>query len=313
MLIPYLQSLFNVTFKTGYFPETWSEGYIVPLHKKGSVNNTDNYWGITLLSVLGKLFTRILNNRLTSWVERYNVYIEAEAGFRSEMSTSDNIFVLHGIITHMINQGKKLYCSFIEFSKAFDYVERNSLWSKLIKFGIRGKMMTILKGMYFSVKSRVWFNNKLSHEFSCFLGVRQRESLSAFLFSMFLNNIEEHLELNGFKGISMYVTKLFILLYADDIVVFSDSAEGLQNGLDSLFIYCQRWKLKINVMKTKIIVFREGGILPRNLHFTLNGECREMVKSFSYLRLVFSSGGSFNITEATLGSLYFKLLKTYFI
>jgi len=49
----------------------------------------------------------------------------------------------------------------------------------------------------------------------------------------------------------MYMTKLFILLYVDDIVVFSDWAEGLQKGLDSLFIYCQRWKLKINVMKTK--------------------------------------------------------------
>ena len=70
------------------------------------------------------------------------------------MSTSENIFVLHGIITHMINQGKKLYCSFIDFSKAFDYVERNSLWSKLIKLAIRGKMMTILKSMYSSVKSR---------------------------------------------------------------------------------------------------------------------------------------------------------------
>ena len=59
----------------------------------------------------------------------------------------------------------------------------------------------------------------------------------------------------------MYMTKLFILLYVDDIVVFSDSAEGLQKGLDSLFIYCQRWKLKINVMKTKKNVFRKGGIL----------------------------------------------------
>jgi len=89
------------------------------------------------------------------------VYIEAQAGFRSEMSTSDNIFVLHGIITHMINQGKKLYCSFIDFSKAFDDVERKSLWYKLIQYGIRGKMMTILK----SVFSRL--NNELSHAFSC--------------------------------------------------------------------------------------------------------------------------------------------------
>jgi len=54
---------------------------------------------------------------------------------------------------------------------------------------------------------------------------------------MFLNDIEEHLELNGFKGTSMYMTKLFILLHADDIVVVSDSAEGLQNDIESIFIY----------------------------------------------------------------------------
>ena len=55
----------------------------------------------------------------------------------------------------------------MDFSKAFDYVERNSLWSKLIQLGIRGKMMTLLKSMYSSVKSRVRFDNTLSHEFSC--------------------------------------------------------------------------------------------------------------------------------------------------
>ena len=164
VLILYLQSLFNVIFKTGYFTETWSEWYIVPLHKKGSINNPENYRGITLLSVLGKLFTRIL----TSWAESLNVYIEAQAGFRSGMSISDNIFVLTWYNYTYDKSRKKLYCSFIDFSKAFDYVERNSLWSKLIKLGIRGKMMTILKSMYSSVKSRVRFNNKLNHEFFCF-------------------------------------------------------------------------------------------------------------------------------------------------
>jgi len=80
----------------------------------------------------------------------------------------------------MISQGKKLYCSFIGFSKAFDYVERNTLWVKLIKLGIRGNMLTVLKSMYSHVKSRVRFNNNLGNEFSCFLGVRQGESLSPF-------------------------------------------------------------------------------------------------------------------------------------
>ena len=54
--------------------------------------------GITLLSTLGKLFTRVINNRLSQWAEEYSVYIEAQAGFRSGMGTVDNIFVLHGLI-----------------------------------------------------------------------------------------------------------------------------------------------------------------------------------------------------------------------
>ena len=69
----------------------------------------DNYRGITLLSSLGKLFTRIIDNRLKSWTEKYYVYIEAQSGFRANMGTVDNIFVLNGLITHVLNQGKQLY------------------------------------------------------------------------------------------------------------------------------------------------------------------------------------------------------------
>ena len=64
----------------------------------------------------------MLTNRLNSWADRYSVYIEAQAGFRPNMGTVDNIFVLHGIISHMLNEGKRLYCAFIDFTKAFGYV-----------------------------------------------------------------------------------------------------------------------------------------------------------------------------------------------
>ena len=95
------------------------------------------------------------------------------------MGTVDTIFVLHGILNHMLNKGKRLFCAFIDFSKAFDYVVRGNLWTKLIKLGIRGNILNIIKSIYYSVKSRVKMQNKLSDAYECLLGVRQGESLSS--------------------------------------------------------------------------------------------------------------------------------------
>ena len=107
--------LFNKLFEMGHFPEEWSEGYIIPLHKKGSINEVENFRGITLLSTLGKPFSRTINNRLSEWAEKYFILIEAQAGFRPWMSTVDNIFVLHSLITHFINRGKKVVLLFYRF------------------------------------------------------------------------------------------------------------------------------------------------------------------------------------------------------
>lgn len=299
-LLGTLFHLFNNIFKIGHFPESWSEGLVVPLHKKGNINEVNNFRGITLLSCIGKLFTRIINNRLYNWAENYNVFIEAQAGFRKGMSTVDNVFILHGLITHMVNQGKKLFCAFIDFTKAFDYVVRDNLWYKLIKLGLRGNILNIIKSMYTVVKSRVRYENKISEEFSCMLGVRQGECLSPFLFSMFLNDLEEEFIIQGIEGIDIGMIKLFLLLYADDIVIFSCTPEGLRNGLNYLSVYCQRWKLVVNTSKSNVMVFRKGGMLPRNLEFSFDNTILEIVNKFTYLGVVFTPGGSFTETQNML-------------
>ena len=94
----------------------------------------------TLFSTQGKLFTRILNNRLNKWAEEYNVYTEAHAGFRKHMSTIDNIFVPNGLITHCIDNNDYLYCWFVDFTKAFDYdyVERIFYGTNSLKLGSEG-------------------------------------------------------------------------------------------------------------------------------------------------------------------------------
>ena len=179
------------------------------------------------------------------------------------MSTVDNVFVLHSLITHYVNENKKLYSAFIYFKKAFDFVVKHILWYKLIQSGVRGKILNIVQSMYSSIKSRVKFDNNVSDDFTSFMGVRQGEYLSPFLFSIYLNDLENELILQGTDGFDLGMLKLYFLLYADDIVIFSETRDGLQRGLDILFEYCNRWKLTVNTDKTKIIVFRKGGSIPR--------------------------------------------------
>lgn len=188
----------------------------------------------------------------------------------------------------------------MDLSKAFDFINRDILWYKLIKLGVRGKLLDIIKSMYVNVKSRVKHGKELSDEFECYLGVRQSECLSPFLFSIYLNDIEDEFYLNGSRGVAINSVKLFLLLYADDFTIFSETPEGLQDGLNLLRDYCKRWKLMVNTDKTKVVVFRKGGILPKNMKFYYNDVEIQIVNSFSYLGIVFTPGGSFSNAQSTL-------------
>ena len=181
--------VFNLIFEKGVFPDSWLIGIIKPIYKTGDKNNTENYRPITLLSCLGKLFTAVLNNRLKLYLESYDVLSEAQAGFRKEYSTSDHMFTLYGLIELMKARKKKLYCTFIDFSKAFDSVWRIGLWGKLIQNGINGKCFQVIYSMYQGIKSCVSAHNTLTDYFLCCVGVRQGKNLSPLLFSLFVNSL----------------------------------------------------------------------------------------------------------------------------
>ena len=138
----------------------------------------------------------------------------------------------------------------------------DNLWFKLIHLGLRGNILNIIKSIYESIKSRVKFCDKLGNEFFCSLGVRQGECFSPLLFSLFVIDIEDHFSHSGFEGLELHMFKIFLLLYADDIVIFANSAEELQYGLDSLPVYCNRWRMKVNVSKTELLILRKGGLIP---------------------------------------------------
>ena len=123
-----------------------------------------------------------------------------------------------------INSGKKLYTFFIDFSKAFDYVVRDNLWYELLQYGIGSNKLKIIMSMYKCVKTKVFVNDQTSTSIEYKLGVRQGECLSPFLFAMYVNDMEEALSCRN-TGVTVDDVKLFLLFYADDAVIFAESAE----------------------------------------------------------------------------------------
>ena len=113
VLIPHLFILFNNILESGIYPNGWCEAILCPLHKNGSVNEVGNYRGISLLPVLSKVFTKILNNRLVKWAESHNLQKEEQAGYRKNYSTIDQIFSLQALC-QKYNPKKegKILCSF---------------------------------------------------------------------------------------------------------------------------------------------------------------------------------------------------------
>ena len=110
-----------------------------PVFKKGNVNDANNYRGISLVNCI--LFTSILNKRLLKWDKDNSVKMDAQFGFRPGLGTVDAIFVLQSLVNkHLRKKGGRLYCCFINYRKAFDFVNRSKLWIKLTMIGIKGKM-----------------------------------------------------------------------------------------------------------------------------------------------------------------------------
>jgi hypothetical protein len=301
--IPFLTKLFNSIFSKGIYPSEWSKAIVVPIHKKGSLHDVDNYRGISLLSIISKCYTKVLNKRLTTWLDSNHIISECQAGFRKCYSTVDQIFNLNALIQRTLaKKGRKLYVAFVDFKKAFDSVRHGKLFECLIKTGVKGKFLEALKAMYSSLVSCIRVNDVYSDFFECPVGVRQGCVLSPTLFSIFINQLANHMNEAGRHGVQMLpgLLELFILLFADDVALLSLSPVGLQNQLNILENFCSQIQLEINVQKTKIMVFRKGGVLSKHEQWYLYNEKVEIVNQYCYLGYIFTPSASPKIGTSQL-------------
>ena len=163
---------------------------ISPIYKNnGDKTNLDNYSRIAILSCFRKLFTAALNNRLNYYLESMNILCEELAEFHKKYGTTDHSFDLKFIIDLYLFRGKKLYCAFIDYKKAFDSVNRSFLLQKLLRHHVDGKMIKIIHNLYANAKSCVQMGHAKSESFVSSIGVHQGENLSPILLSIFLNDL----------------------------------------------------------------------------------------------------------------------------
>ena len=169
-----LHRFFNYCFSNGVVPELWKYGIINPVSKAGAKDNRVplNYRGITLTSSVYKLFCSVLYNRIAEWAEANDVIADEQNGFRKKRSCLDHIATLTTIIDTRKKLKKATFCSFVDFSKAFDHIDRNMLWNKLSALGLHGNILDCLIALYENVKCCVRVNGCFTDWFPVDIGVK---------------------------------------------------------------------------------------------------------------------------------------------
>ena len=280
-LVPYITEVLNYIIEFREFPDVWSCGIKSAIFKSGSRNQVDNYRGITILPIMEKIFEIAGYKRLYFVNEAFDDVDKFNGGFVCDSRTSDNMFIVDGLIERQLALGKQLFVCFVDFAKAFDLVNRHILFYKIIRNGWKGRVIDTIRSLYKQGHFRVKCAGKISPPILNQLGVNQ--GASGLLFRKYMQDISEYLS----KEVGVCVSKEIVvhLLWADDLILFSDSAEGLQKQLGGLYKYCGNNHMIVNETKIKVMCFGKN----TKIQVKYNGVLVEQVNQYKYLGNILTS------------------------
>jgi hypothetical protein len=296
-----LFNMYRKCFIQGKIPSSWRKAIIAPIFKNGKKDPHEplNYRGISLLSCISKGFTNIINKRLSDYYETFRLFAEEQNGFRSGRACIDHIFSLTSIIRNAIAKKSEIFACFVDFQKAFDFVDRDLLMYKLLSDNVNGKFYEVIKSIYSSTMACIRINGKHTNWFDINHGVRQGDSLSTTLFAIYINDLAQ--ELNNLKcGIDFNESHISTLFYADDIVLISNNAENLQQQILCVYNWCKKWKMSINIDKTKVIHFRSKRTPQTSNEFMLGNSRLEKASQYKYLGVMLDEKLNFGVCAELL-------------
>ena len=198
VLLPTLVTIFDDIVKTKKIPEAFKSGIITSVHKKGKdPSKMDNYRGITVSSILGKLFETVILNRL---VELNKDQSQLQYGFTKGLSpTMASLIVSEGILDSNL-KGEPLYIAALDTQKAFDVVSHPILMKMLYIQGINSHLWQVIRSMYSGLTAKVKWEGEFSLAFSVLQGVRQGGILSTHFYKTYLNDRLLHCACVGFEN-----------------------------------------------------------------------------------------------------------------
>ena len=285
-----LYPLFEKIWEVEEVPLEWKEGYLMKMPKKSNLSNCTNYREIMLLLVSGKVFNRALLNRMKD--EFDTKFRNQQAGFRKDQSCVDQIATLQIIIEQSCEWKSPLFINFVDFEKAFDSMNRDTLWKLLRHYGLPVKIVNIIRSSYEGLSCRVIHRGQPSEAFNVKTGVRQGCLLSPFLFLIAIDWIMRTAIAQARNGIQWTPwLQPDNLDFVDDLALLSYTHRQMQEKTNSFKDLSAQIGLHINREKTKVLKINTMITEP----VQLDDDLLEEVDSFTYLGSVVDIQGG---TEA---------------
>ena len=277
-----LSAFFNQLLNMGKFPQTWKDGNVTPIHKKGDRHIPDNFRPISLLSCIGKTMERCIHKYIYNYCIANNVFTPYQSGFMKGDSKTYQLLDSYNTFCEAVDSGKEVRVVFCDISKAFDRVWHAGLIHKLKCIGISGKLIDWFVDYLSNRRQRVVLNGKASSFINVPAGVPQGSILGPLLFLIYINDIVSELNCN-------------VRLFADDtslyVIVENPINAGniLNRNLLSIHSWATAWLVDFNPAKTESMVISRKRIKPPHPHLYMDNTQITEVSDHRHLGLVFSS------------------------
>ncbi|KAK3540137.1 hypothetical protein QTP70_026880 [Hemibagrus guttatus] len=271
-------------WQSGTVPLDWATGVVIPLFKKGDWRVCSNYRGITLLSLPGKVYSRVLERRVQPLVEPW--IQEKQCGFRPSRGTLDQLYTLHRVLGGLWEFAQPVHMCFVDLEKAFDHVPRGILWEVLWEYGVRGPLLRAVRSLYNRSRSLVCIASCKSDLFPVHVGLRQGCPLSPVLFIVFMDRISRRSQ--GLEGVQFGDHRISSLIFADDVVLLAPSSLDLQHALGRFAAECEAAGMRVSTSKSEAMVLDRKKVA---CTLQVGGEVLPQMEEFKYLGVLFTSEG----------------------